>query len=258
MNSNHMNFQYFMGRALRAGLAFRELSNWGEVYRHILRGRALTEIRRRDGLSIIGRPGVELWELYNEIWFRRNYTRCVEIPTGAVVLDIGANVGIFSLLAASRGSMVHAFEPSAETFQYLQRNTGVMQNIRHYNLAVGAFEGNGYMDVSGLPTAYTLCRGDAPKRERVSVVTLEGALELCSLERCDFLKLDCEGAEFDIILNSPETVLRRIDRIALEFHEHLSQFRHEDLITRLSACGFVLTVYDQRGPFGMIAGERRP
>ena len=54
---------------------------------------------------------------------------------------------------------------------------------------------------------------------RVNRVTLEDIFETYGLERCDFLKMDCEGAEFDIFYNCSEETLSRIDQIAMEVHQ---------------------------------------
>jgi len=58
------------------------------------------------------------------------------------------------------------------------------------------------------------------------------------LEYCDLLKLDCEGAEYPILMNAPQTVLRRIHRIIMEYHDRAGCYTHTDLETFLIANGF--------------------
>jgi hypothetical protein len=81
--------------------------------------------------------------------------------------------------------------------------------------------------------------------------------ERYQIERCDFLKLDCEGSEFEIILDSDPALMRRIDRIVMEYHDHRSpRFSHHDLLRALERLGFGVTSYNPNGTHGMIAAIR--
>ena len=63
------------------------------------------------------------------------------------------------------------------------------------------------------------------------------------IDRIDFLKLDVEGAEYDILLNCPDEMLTKVRRIVMEYHEFDADKRnHEDLVKRLNSQGFTVTV----------------
>ena len=91
----------------------------------------------------------------------------------------------------------------------------------------------------------------------VEVISLGTLFDRYKIERCDFLKLDCEGCEFDVILHSEPGLMSRISRIAMEYHDHLSdRFSHRDLLKALEASGFRAVAYNPNGTQGMIAAVR--
>lgn len=137
------------------------------------------------------------------------------------ILDIGANIGCFSLLAASQGARVAAFEPDPENYRLLTRNLAINDcgaNVRPFNMAVWSSIG----EIS----LYDSCTDNfgghsvvfARDRKRSTMVkcdTLEGAMAYAGFEEIDFLKMDCEGAEFEICY-SP--AMDRVKRMVMEVH----------------------------------------
>jgi hypothetical protein len=89
------------------------------------------------------------------------------------------------------------------------------------------------------------------------VVCLATFFERYRINHCDFLKLDCEGSEFDIILESEPSIFKRITRIVMEYHDHLSEkFFHYDLLERLESLGYQARAYSPNGNLGMISAIR--
>jgi len=234
------------------------MRNWWDVFAHLGTGRPLELLERRDGTRIAAPATIELWEHYSDIWNHHSYTAHIAIPAGGVVVDIGANLGLFSLFAARKARLVHAFEPCAATFAYLAANTQTAPHIIVHNHAVGGAEGRVVLDTSGPPTSYKLTRFEISdtSSEVVESRTIGAVFRNLGIEHCDYLKLDCEGSEYPILLSADATLLKRIDAIVLEFHDHLSSFSHIDLLQKLASSGFSATVYNHRAPFGMIAARR--
>ena len=58
------------------------------------------------------------------------------------------------------------------------------------------------------------------------------------IEICDFLKADCEGAEYDILLKLGASSLGRIRHLCIEYHDHVGPHNHLDLVHHLQAHGF--------------------
>jgi FkbM family methyltransferase len=142
--------------------------------------------------------------------------RGFEIVAGERVVDCGANVGAFAVWAAAVGASVDAYEPHPLTFDWLERNTAGLA-VRCVRAAVVAAAPPGGMVALGVDpgadTHHSL--GGAGATIDVPAVSLEAAIGA----GCDLLKLDCEGAEFELIAETPGETLRRARRIACEIHD---------------------------------------
>ena len=242
-----------------AGMAIVDIANWREVLRRAAEGKPVTEIRLRKGITLNARPETALWPHFCDIWYHRTYTKHCNIPPNSVVVDVGSNVGAFSLFASRVARVVFALEPSSSNFSLLASNTSRSKNIVPLNLACSAEDGQAALDLSSDPVSFSLLtNGTVGSRETVSVVRLETLFEKHKIVHCDFLKLDCEGSEFDIIMSSGAPFMSRISRIVMEYHDHLSKtFSHHDLVQKLTALGFYSIVYNSHGTFGMIAASRQ-
>jgi FkbM family methyltransferase len=247
----------FFMRTKIASLAFLDIANWREVLPRAAAGETVTEIRLRDGTVITAPPENALWPHFSDVWYHYTYTKRRPIPRGALVVDIGANVGVFSLFAARTARMVYALEPASSNFSRLVANTSRVQSIVPMQLACGGEDGSAALDLSTNPVSFSLMTHSPEKSETVEVITLASLFDRLKITRCDFLKLDCEGAEFDIILNSAPTLIRGIPRIVMEYHDYLSErFSHRDLLQRLESLGFRVTTYNQREASGIIEAIR--
>src|SRR5207245_291130 len=185
-------------------------------------------------------PENRLWPIFSNTWYHSSYTKHCAIPRNALVVDVGANVGVFSLFASRVARVVYSLEPASSNFSRLVSNVARVQNIIPLHLACASQDGRAALDLSGEPIAFSLkTKGLEDKREMVDAVSLSTLFDRYNISRCDFLKLDCEGSEFDIILESEQSLFGRIACIVLEYHDHLSErFSHQDLLRRLETLGF--------------------
>lgn len=88
-------------------------------------------------------------------------------------------------------------------------------------------------------------------------MTLQSFIDTHKIEQIDFLKLDCEGAEGLILHSTPLHYLKKIRKLAMEFHDHISQFSHQDLENLLQTVGFTTKLrWDGKSPLGYIYGWR--
>ena len=245
-------------RSKIALLAFFDIANWLEVLPRGARGDAVTEIRLRDGSIITAPVENALWPHFSDIWYHLAYTKYCPLPEGSLVVDVGANVGLFSLFAARKARIVYALEPASTNFARLTKNVSRTRNIVPLNLACSGKDGQAVLDLSINPVSFSLVdSGRAGSHETVTMISLSTLFERFNITECDFLKLDCEGSEFDIILGSDPALIKRIRRIAMEYHDHLSQkFSHKDIVEKLSALGFGIRVYNRHDTYGMIAATR--
>jgi len=147
------------------------------------------------------------------------------VPThGWQVLDIGANVGIFSLLAARRGAMVQAYEASSANFECLVHNVQTRGVDPHHAAVVGVRPVDGVVELwlhDERPSRHTLLGTEIVTGEplvRSEVVPAVALSDLLRGRRFDLVKLDVEGAEFAILQGTDRDLLRCADRWLVEVH----------------------------------------
>ena len=161
-------------------------------------------------------PAIGLDFFYTEIyhWDASPTKCCYEmfdniIRPGDIVVDLGANIGFFTRKAAKTAGKVIAVEASPEHFSCLVENTHDMKNVEYANsIAIGEVAQAEHRHMN---TVYS-------KRCAKSTITLAQIMERFELDRIDFLKVDIEGAEYEMLLNTPKEVLDKIDRISIEMH----------------------------------------
>jgi FkbM family methyltransferase len=233
--------------------------NYFQVWRSVLVGGKLHELRLRNGVTIRAPDNVKLWNHFNDIWLNRTYTADgFDIPAGGTVVDIGANIGLFSLMAAQRAACVLSFEPFTLCFEWLLRNVeanGLGDVIRPFNSAVGRDVGMRTLFVQSEFTSNSFyqTRGDPVS---VPCTTLAVIVDEHCGGRCDFLKLDCEGAEFEILSEAKGETLKRVRTIALEVHEAIDVGTRVDLEKRLAAASFSVDTRISHGPLIMLGRNK--
>jgi FkbM family methyltransferase len=167
---------------------------------------------------------------FYEIMLRRDYIASGQrIDSGATVIDIGANIGCFSVLASrlvGPSGRVIAIEPEPTTFRQLLRNIELnhLANITPLQLAVGGEKGTVtlHADPNNLfSSTFTSVNGREVRGadHDVEMTTLQSIMDEHRIERCDYLKLDCEGAEHDIVAGMPASLAERIAQITMEVHK---------------------------------------
>lgn len=161
-----------------------------------------------------------------------------------LVIDIGANFGAFSVYAThfNKNIKVLSYEPSKTTFKQLQENIKLNQlenRIIPFRLAVGGKKRSVRLyktKMSGLSSIY--CTRGETEYEIVKATTLSEIIKKNKIGKCDFLKIDCEGAEYEILAGCPKNIYEKINCISLEFHEMVPDKDPHQLIVVLKKAGF--------------------
>ena len=148
------------------------------------------------------------------------YGRAVYFPDrrfflnpGTRVIDLGANSGLFTLLAALRGCSVVAVEAQAgfvQEIEELMRRHGVEDRVSVEQALVGA--GRGLLSEAGVLERASHFRGRQPAR-----LTMTEIFARHHIDAVDFLKCDIEGSEFELFDDCDEW-LPKVRRIAMEVH----------------------------------------
>jgi len=248
-------------RALRYARRYR---NWRELERERAAGRAPRRAILRGGVSLEAPEDVNLLSVVREVFFRRYYTpRGFEIGERDVVVDIGANIGAFTVYAALRTRRrVLAVEPHPENLRYLERNLRAngCESAEVAACALTDRDGPVTLQLSPNGACHQLSdRAFASTRGSIEVPAqrLETVLEQRGLERIDLLKLDCEGAEGQILGSASPECLARIRRVALEFHDDASPLSHAELAALLGRSGFATRLeWNGRRPQGYLFAWR--
>jgi len=158
----------------------------------------------------------------------------------SVVVDAGAHRGEFSAEMSRRfGCRCHLVEANPRLVETLSI-TGA-ESIT--TAALAGRDGRGRLHVSENPEASGLFdAGSATTSVEVETISLATFMRRLGLTRIDLLKLDIEGAEFDLIASTPNQILQRINQITVEFHDFKPAFRNRELFekarSRLESMGF--------------------
>ncbi len=206
-----------------------------------------------SGARFLLRSPMDLWSV-KETFLDRFYERSgFEIQPGWAVMDIGAGIGDFTVLAAreSGEGPVYAYEPFRESFELLQKNLDLnhLANVRAAPWAVAGKSGELVLDISGgepLQIQGKAVEIAGPTERVVRAVSLEDAWQEWGIGRVDLLKLDCEGAEFEILLGAPAALLGRIGRIVLEYHDGVGGHNHRELVDFLGGEGYQVDTLQNR------------
>jgi FkbM family methyltransferase len=178
-----------------------------------------TSVRLNGTRCKIGLRSSEIY-VFEEIHRYGMYDRMpAYVPSpGWTVVDIGANVGLFTLHAARKGATVFAFEPNPDCFERLRSNVtmnDVEGSVALFNEAVSDEVGRGRMNVErGGSTGGTVLPGGVGD---VRITTLDEALVDASIDTIDLLKMDIEGAEVGALRGAAAS-LAKTERIIAEYH----------------------------------------
>ena len=135
------------------------------------------------------------------------------LSPGSVFIDVGANIGIYALVASKlvgEAGRVIAFEPSAQSFPLLQQNIELngLKNIRAFRVALADRIRKAWLYHPGVPECNSLARDSSSEdeAEEVTVETLDDMVKRASISRVDVIKIDVEGAE-ELVLRGAANVL---------------------------------------------------
>jgi FkbM family methyltransferase len=166
-----------------------------------------------------------------------------------VVVDIGAHIGCFSLLAHSvlRPSLLLAYEPESENFKLLTTNIAA-NRVTEAKLVMAAVTGSGGGVRMSLHKGSSGCHSLATRRSDSFVDVASVAFDdvVRDVAAVDVLKIDCEGSEYSVFRAASDASIAKVMTIVMEFHEFgdLGE-KAEDLFSLLRSKGFVAPVKER-------------
>lgn len=169
------------------------------------------------------------------------------IKSTDIVVDIGAQVGTFSILASKIvEGQVYAFEPTNENFDILNENIiqNKITNITPIKKAIFSKSCEKKISIctcEGGAGSHSFYDETSEKTETVICTTLQDFMIRYNLEKIDFLKMDCEGSEYEILFNMPKDTLKKIKYISMEVHT-IKEHKVTDLINFLKSQDYIVQV----------------
>lgn len=235
----------------------RNVRTWPAYFSYKLRLKRPEEYRFvMRGIGAEVRIPAALLGTFKEIFMTDVY-RLQELraamPQDPIIVDVGANIGMFSvaMMSVLPEGRIHAFEPLPANFEYLERNArGAEAWGGSLHCHPKAVVGSGsprkvviYFDPARryTPVASVLEAFTKNNRESLEVeaCSLDEIVKSNALPHIDLLKLDCEGAEYEILYDTSPATLLYIHRIVMETHDLDAEERCSEAMTRfLTKNGF--------------------
>jgi FkbM family methyltransferase len=187
--------------------------------------------------------------------YDKGTTRLIKdlIKPGMVILDIGANVGYYSLIAAQlvgEKGKVFAFEPAPDNFAFLTKNIEVngFGNIIPVPKGVSNKSGKGSLFLLDAPDEHTMREHNEKRATEVEVTSVDEFMG--NINRpVDLIKMDVEGSEMRVLEGTVETIRRNPElKIITEFSPHYLQrsgSSPEAFLKKFTDCGFKLYIINE-------------
>jgi len=173
---------------------------------------------RRDSTDLMALTHVWLIEEYK----RPNF----EINSNDIVIDVGAHIGLFTLYASQfcNEGKIYSFEPVKENYELLLENVKLnnLNQVKIFNFAVSNSNYPIKLFINNDESGHSMF-SSSDQSISVNSISLKKIFDDNQIEHCNFLKLDCEGAEYEIIKNLPSVYFEKIDKMVIEYHMADSQ-----------------------------------
>ena len=181
------------------------------------------------------------FKVINETWIENVYRiHQGQFFGGGVFVDVGANIGAVSLFVDSFNKdreddskiKVYAVEPEPNNLYLLNQNiqNNPTENITIVSNAIWHEEAMVSISNRGGNSSIVDLEEDSSE---VLAITIETLLSTYDIKEVDVMKIDIEGAEFDLIINTPAETLAKINRLVLEFDKSFDG-RFGQMIEKLS------------------------
>ena len=203
----------------------------------------------RVGYTLRVREGKSDRGAFHDVWIDQSYNPNMyglrfNWNTAKNIIDVGGNIGAFTLYAAaaSPSARIISLEPETHNLRVLQGNidrNNLGSRVSAFNVGIGdgrpvtlyTFEGD-----EGGNSVYRTREGGVPVM--IQTISLGDLLRKYEMKTCDFLKLDCEGAEYEALYATPDEDLQRIQCMGIEYHHfsddptHRSEYLEQFLTKR--------------------------
>ena len=176
----------------------------------------------KNGLKITLRVNSTDLMAFTNVWLIQEYSAPgFELHDDDIILDIGAHIGLFSLFASQfcKNGKIFCFEPIKENYEQLINNIKIndIKNIIPFNYAVSSKTGKIKIYLNDDESGHSMFLENSNYVE-VDSISIIDIFKKNVIDKCNFLKLDCEGAEYEIVDLLSKNYLQRIEKTVIEYH----------------------------------------
>lgn len=176
----------------------------------------------KEGIKILIRVNSTDIMALTHVWLIEEYSKYnFKIEKMDTIIDVGAHIGLFSLHASQicKNGKIYAFEPIKENYNILKSNVQLNNflNIQAENCAISnssskitIYENN---DESGHSKFI-----ETNNPIEVTSKSLNDIFDNKKIKKCNLLKLDCEGSEYEIIDDLKDEYFEKIEKMVIEYH----------------------------------------
>lgn len=158
------------------------------------------------------------------------------------IIDVGAGLGDFTLMVAKKfpQAKIFAFEPNPDQFKLLKENIKLnnVNNVKSYQIAVGTKKSYLLHLFSFNIHSSTVKTNKSKKTIRVKGLGLDNFIK----NKVDLLKIDCEGAEVDILKSISDNKMGLIKKIIVEYHNNIIQNEDKKILKILSNWPYEISI----------------
>ena len=176
----------------------------------------------RSGLKIKIRVNSTDLMALTHVWMIQEYSGDdFPISNDDVIIDVGAHIGLFALFASQfcKNGKIFCYEPIKENYKILIENIEMnqIQNIFPNNLAVTKETSRVKIFLNDDQSGHSMFIQNKNFVE-VDSKSLSDIFIDNGIKECNFLKLDCEGAEYEIVESLPSDLFTKINKTVIEYH----------------------------------------
>lgn len=147
-----------------------------------------------------------IYELIDELYIKQNYFEYFDLKENDIVVDAGANIGLFTVLAAKKlnnTGKVIAIEPDNDNYNILKENIKInnLTNVEVVKKGLWSEKKQLQFNIGVRPGEHSLFENEQMSGKKISIEcdTLDNILEELDIKQLDFMKMDIEGAEIEAL-----------------------------------------------------------